>query len=153
MHDIWRPIYTMCQLHLFSSSWCFPLYFLVIHPDCKDQGCCWFPPVLFQTEALAAFGLSPLLWAEVKQPKIKHSFAYFILSTLRPAPPDSCKIEHMEALQKHLVLWQFLFWRLACGMHTVAIPSAGGDPLRARFPSCIAKYGLLQNTCFCLRHS
>lgn len=115
----------------------FSSVFLVSHPDCKEQGRCWFPPVLFQTEALAAFGLSPLLRAEVKQPKIKHSFACFILSALRPAAPDCYGMEHTESLQKDLVLLQFLsmpcLWVVmpagdaACRMCMAAIPSAGGD--------------------------
>lgn len=55
--------------------------FLASYPDCKEWGCCWFPPALLQTEALAAFLLSPL-WGQ--------RFSYFILSSLRLAPPDSC---------------------------------------------------------------
>lgn len=57
----------------------FSSVFLVTHPDCNERGCFWFPPVLLRTEALAAFVLSPLLWAEVKQPKVRHSSAYCIL--------------------------------------------------------------------------
>lgn len=95
----------------------FSSVFLVSHPDCKERGCCWFPPALLQAEALTAFSLSPLLWAEVKQPKIKHSFAYFILSARRPAPPDSCGMECTKCLQKDLVLLQFLSWCPGCGWH------------------------------------
>lgn len=95
----------------------FSSVFLVSHPDCKERGCCWSPPVLLQTKALAAFGLSPLLRPEVKQPKIKHSSAYFILSALKPARPDSCGMEHMGSLQMDLVLLQFLPSCPACGWH------------------------------------
>lgn len=43
--------------------------FVVSHPDCQEESCCWFHPALFQTEALAAFGLSPLLRAEANKTK------------------------------------------------------------------------------------
>lgn len=118
----------------------FSSVFLVTHPDCNERGCFWFPPVLLRTEALAAFVLSPLLWAEVKQPKIRHSSAYCILFVLRPAAPDCCGVERW---QKDLLLWQFLSWYPACGMHIAAIPSAGGDSLRDRLPHCISKLALL----------
>lgn len=114
----------------------FSSVFLVSHPDCNEWGCFSFPPVVLQTEALAAFVLSPLLWVEVKQPKIRHNSAYFILFVLRPAAPGCWG---MERRQKDLLLWQFLSWCPACGKHTAAIPSAGGVSPRHRLPSCISK--------------
>lgn len=99
----------------------FPV-FLVSHPDCNERGCFWFPPVLLQTEALAAFVLPPLLWAEVKQPKTRDSTACFMLFVHQAAV--GCRDGRLHVM--------FLSWSPACRKHTAAIPSAGGVSLRDR---------------------
>lgn len=116
--------------------------FVVSHPDCQEEACCWFHPELFQTEALAAFGLSPLLRAEANNTKS---------NTVLPASSSLHWDQHHQTAvgwntpRACRWMWYYCNFSLdalpvgdtACGMYMATIPSAGRDFLRARFPSCI----------------
>ena len=155
MHDIWRPIYTMCQLHLFSSSWYFPLYFWLAIQIARSKAAAAFLPHCSRWRHWLPSAFLPFCGQRWNNPKsntvLLSSSALHWDQTHEMAVGRS----GWRACRRTWCSYSFSLDALplsdtAYGMYTT---SAGGDFLRPTLPSCVTKYALLQNTCFFLRCS
>lgn len=162
MRDIWRPIYTMCQLHLFSSSWYFPLYFWLAIQIARSKAAAGFLLFCSRPRHWLPLAFLPLCGQRWNNPKS---------NTVLPTSSSL----HWEQHHQTAVGWSA---QRACrrtwynySFSLDALPVGDGacgwccpqdvhgcNPFcwrgpRARFPSCVTKYALLQNTSFFLRCS